>query len=160
MQPFHSRDLSGMLTSASVIRTSTRMVVTLSVSIAIAARISTNRHKALIGLAVVPSLMMLTPLVSLAHGATSSVICMARATQGAAGDRTFTTPVPPSRAFEMAARGFIAQPCNGKEISTPQFQRAICAFVASAPGVQASFKTIYGVSPAELCALATSVIAN
>lgn len=85
-------------------------------------------------------------------------VCMGKQTQDATG-RPFALRVSPGKRTYLEARGFAEQPCPEGTQRLPQFRKDICKFAATGgPELTGQFQQIYGISPAEICALTTEIL--
>jgi hypothetical protein len=92
----------------------------------------------------------------------ASPVCMIKKTKGQPrGNHDYTLVVPQSSVEAMTERGFKQRGCGRRIETAPKVARQMCALAAkNLPGVDASFAQEYGVTPAEICAMAQQASAS
>lgn len=88
-------------------------------------------------------------------------VCLTKSTQGKlGGNHAFTIIALPSRVPEMQTRGFVIEACGNKQAALPKLKQRMCSLAqrSNADGA-ASFESVYSVTPAELCQMATEASA-
>lgn len=84
-------------------------------------------------------------------------VCMSKVMQDRAGNK-LTIVVSPDSQAAMMSRGFIVEPCAGKERDLDDYRRRICALAnRNEPGLQNALMRLAGVSPNELCVKANQI---
>lgn len=88
-------------------------------------------------------------------------VCLTKSTQGKlGGNHAFTIIAPPARVPEMQSRGFVVEVCGDKQAALPTLKQRMCSMAQrTSVGDAASFQSVYSVTPAELCQMATEASA-
>ncbi len=96
------------------------------------------------------------PLPSLAQADVREPVCMA----GVANDtgQSFTIIVHSDRASALRSRGFVVEPCEGKDAEIAAYRSEVCALARSTPEqVKQGLIANYGIGPDEMCQLAREI---